>query len=201
MSGVFKIVVTGPFNSGKTTFISTISEIDVVSTERQTRGESGKADRTTVAMDFGKITLPDDNVIHLYGTPGQERFSFMWEILSEGMLGFVLLVDGSSPSTFPEAKRILDKFRSFSEEPFIVGVTRPDIPECAELGEVVSSLGKDGEVRAIKCDASKIFDVKRTLVELLEMVLEKIDEKEVEGAQRVSLDYSEKECVNLGKIV
>ncbi len=200
MAGVFKIVVTGPYNSGKTTFISTISEIDVVSTERKTRGLGGSRDKTTVAMDFGKITLPDDNIIHLYGTPGQERFSFMWEILSEGMLGFVLLVDGSDPSKFVEAKRILDRFRSFSQEPFIVGMTRAELPTCVPERELSSFLGTQGEARIIKCDARKIFDVKRTLVELLEMVLAKIDRMEGASAVDVSSAGSSKEFISPGRL-
>jgi signal recognition particle receptor subunit beta len=81
-----KIVVTGPFNSGKTEFIKTVSEIDVVSTERKITAEQEKIkESTTVAMDFGRITVDDDLVLYLFGTPGQKRFDFMWEILSEGM--------------------------------------------------------------------------------------------------------------------
>ena len=86
-----KIVVTGPFNAGKTQFIQSVSEIDVVSTERKisTTERRVKA-MTTVAMDFGRITVDDDLVLFPFGTPGQKRFDFMWEILSEGMLGFIV---------------------------------------------------------------------------------------------------------------
>src|SRR5664279_6028877 len=88
-----KMVITGPFSSGKTEFIRSISEIDVVTTER---GISSEAERTvkestTVAMDFGRITVDDDLVLYLFGTPGQRRFDFMWEILAEGMLGLSLI--------------------------------------------------------------------------------------------------------------
>ncbi len=80
-----KIVVTGPFASGKTQFIQTISEIDVVATERKISGESERIkNATTVAMDFGRITIDEDLILYLFGTPGQRRFNFMWEILSEG---------------------------------------------------------------------------------------------------------------------
>ena len=82
-----KIVVTGPFNSGKTEFIRSVSEIDVVSTERRISAEMEKVkETTTVAMDFGRITVDEDLILFLFGTPGQRRFDFMWEILSEGML-------------------------------------------------------------------------------------------------------------------
>jgi hypothetical protein len=86
-----KIVVTGPFSSGKTEFIQSISEIDVVSTERKISLESEKIkNATTVAMDFGRITIDKELVLYMFGTPGQRRFDFMWEILSEGMLGFIV---------------------------------------------------------------------------------------------------------------
>ena len=82
-----KIVITGPFNAGKTSLIKAVSEITVLSTERQVSDSSGEGDgETTVAMDFGRITVSDDVVLYLFGTPGQARFSFMWETLSEGML-------------------------------------------------------------------------------------------------------------------
>ena len=88
-----KMVVTGPFSAGKTEFIRSVSEIDVVSTERKISSVQEKSvkEATTVAMDFGRITVDDDLVLYLFGTPGQRRFDFMWEILSEGMLGFVVM--------------------------------------------------------------------------------------------------------------
>ncbi len=88
-----KIVVTGPFNAGKTQFIRSISEIDVVNTERKitSKAEMVKS-QTTVAMDFGRITVDDDLILYLFGTPGQRRFDLMWEILSEGMLCFLVMV-------------------------------------------------------------------------------------------------------------
>ena len=88
-----KMVVTGPFNAGKTEFIQSVSEIDVVSTERKisSTAERSVKESTTVAMDFGRITVDEDLVLYLFGTPGQKRFDFMWEILSEGMLGFIVM--------------------------------------------------------------------------------------------------------------
>ena len=80
-----KMVVTGPFNAGKTEFIQTVSEIDVVSTERRISSEAEKVkESTTVAMDFGRITVDDELVLYLFGTPGQKRFDFMWEICRKG---------------------------------------------------------------------------------------------------------------------
>src|SRR3712207_3217009 len=103
-----KIVVTGPFGAGKTSLISTISEIDVLSTEKGVtdRPQADKP-KTTVAMDFGRLTIDDELSLYLFGTPGQKRFDFMWEILAEGMLGFIVLVDASRPDAASEAAEIL----------------------------------------------------------------------------------------------
>src|SRR3954453_20916933 len=89
-----KIVVTGPFAAGKTTLIRTISEITVLSPERgiSDSTRSRKAE-TTVAMDFGRITIDGDLVLYLFGTPGQDRFDFMWDDLVRGAIGAIVLVD------------------------------------------------------------------------------------------------------------
>src|SRR5215213_7895804 len=114
-----KVVVTGPFSAGKTTLIRTISEITVLSTERGiTDSTRARKAETTVAMDFGRITIDRDLVLYLFGTPGQERFDFMWEILGEGMLGYVLLLDSSRPESLAEAVGILDAFRRMARVPF-----------------------------------------------------------------------------------
>lgn len=174
MGRTFKIVVTGPFNSGKTTFIGTISEIEVVATERKTTS-SGRTFDTTVAMDFGRVTLTGGDVLHLYGTPGQERFDFMWEVLSEGMLGYVVLVDGTEPSSIEDARSIMDAFEAISDRPFVVGLTRPDRSRCASRERVAVELGGADVVR---CDARKVTDVKEVLLALLKKVLELAEEVE-----------------------
>src|SRR6478752_3847363 len=102
-----KVVVTGPFAAGKTTLIRTISEITVLSTERGITDETkSRKNETTVAMDFGRITIDRELVLYLFGTPGQERFDFMWEILGEGMLGYVVALNRSSGLDGEEDKRI-----------------------------------------------------------------------------------------------
>src|SRR4051812_24276477 len=89
----YKVLVTGPFNSGKTTFVQTVSDIDVVTTEKKiTTEDRGIKNETTVAMDYGRVEL-EGRILHLSGTPGQTRFSFMWDILAREMNAFVVLVD------------------------------------------------------------------------------------------------------------
>lgn len=181
MDGVYKIVVTGPFNSGKTTFIGTMSEIEVVSTERMTRVTSGERALTTVAMDFGRISLSHGSVIHMYGTPGQGRFDFMWEILAEGMLGYVVLLDGSDPSTFEEGKGIMEAFTNMCDAPFVVGLTRADKKECIDTESVREKLAPRNDVEVLKVDARRREDVKYVLLSLLELVMERAEAVEPVG--------------------
>jgi hypothetical protein len=171
-----KIVVTGPFAAGKTTLIRTISEITVLSTERSISDEtrSRKTD-TTVAMDFGRITIDRDLVLYLFGTPGQDRFDFMWEILGEGMLGYVLLVDAARPDSLEEAKAILDAFRRMAHVPFVVGLNRSAGLDENEEATVRAGLELDTDVPVVPCDVTDRESVKSVLLALLYSVVESID--------------------------
>lgn len=171
-----KIVVTGPFDSGKTAFIRSISEIKVVSTERKITAEAEKIkDSTTVAMDFGRITVDDDLVLYLFGTPGQRRFDFMWEILSEGMLGFVVMVDSTRPETFREARSILQTFKAYAPTPYVVAANKQDKPDAWDLDDMQVALRLDPSVKLVKCTATRKSSVKQVLLELLYSILNDID--------------------------
>jgi small GTP-binding protein len=174
-----KIVVTGPFAAGKTTLIRTISEITVLSTEREISDEtrSRKSD-TTVAMDFGRITIDRDLVLYLFGTPGQERFDFMWEILGEGMLGYVLLVDASRPDSLQESSGILDAFRKMAHVPFVVGLNRSEGVDEVEEGVIRSRLGLEPEVPIVPCDVTDRESVKSVLLALLYALVNSLDAAE-----------------------
>jgi small GTP-binding protein len=171
-----KIVVTGPFAAGKTTLIRTISEITVLSTERGISDDtrSRKAE-TTVAMDFGRITIDRELVLYLFGTPGQERFDFMWEILGEGMLGYVLLVDASRPETLAEAQHILEAFRRMARVPFVVALNRTDEPASMGEGHVRAALDLEPHVPVVPCDATDKGSVKDVLLALLYSVLDELE--------------------------
>ncbi len=171
-----KMVVTGPFSSGKTQFIQTVSEIDVVATERKISSESEKIkETTTVAMDFGRITVDDDLVLYLFGTPGQKRFDFMWEILSEGMLGFVVMVDSSRPETFREARRILETFRAYAPTPYVVTANKQDLPDAWDPEDMRIALRLSPEVKLLSCTATNKESVKNALLELLYSILERME--------------------------
>ena len=174
-----KIVVTGPFSAGKTQFIQTVSEIDVVSTERKITSESERIkERTTVAMDFGRITVDDDLVLYLFGTPGQKRFDFMWEILSEGMLGFVVLIDSVRPETFREARTILDTFRAYAPTPYVVAANKQDLEDAWGVDDLRIALRIDSDVKLLPCVAQDRESVRNALLELLYSILEEMDTQE-----------------------
>lgn len=174
-----KIVVTGPFSAGKTEFINSVSEIDVVSTERRISDDTRAVkDQTTVAMDFGRITVDTDLVLYLFGTPGQKRFDFMWEILSEGMLGFIVLIDSVKSETFREARYILDVFKDYADTPFVVAANKQDLPDAWSPEDLRIALRIDHGVKVLPCVATDKEQVKTVLLELLYTILEGIGEGE-----------------------
>jgi uncharacterized protein len=175
-----KMVVTGPFSAGKTEFIRSVSEIDVVSTERKISSipERTVKEATTVAMDFGRITVDDDLVLYLFGTPGQRRFDFMWEILSEGMLGFVVMVDSTRPETFREARSILETFRAYAPTPYVVAANKQDMKDAWEVDDMRHALRLDPKVKLVPCIATDRESVKAILLELLYSILNEMENGE-----------------------
>ena len=173
-----KMVITGPFSSGKTEFIGSISEIDVVSTEKKITSSAERIkETTTVAMDFGRITVGDDLVLYLFGTPGQKRFDFMWDILSQGMLGFIVMVDSTKPETFREAKRILETFEGYAQTPYVVSANKQDVEDAWDPEDLRIILRLKPEVKILPCVATDKESVKNVLLELLYSILEQIDQE------------------------
>ena len=168
---IYKVVVTGPFNSGKTEFVRNGSDIDIVETERSiTTEDKGIKALTTVAMDFGRVDY-DDNRVHLYGTPGQTRFSFMWETLAKDMNGFIVLVDATDPPSFPDAADLIETFSGFVDVPFIVVANKVDLDDAVSLDEVREGTRISDDVRVVKCVAIKKDSVRDVVTAMLkEMV-------------------------------
>jgi signal recognition particle receptor subunit beta len=175
-----KVVVTGPFAAGKTTLIRTISEITVLSTERGVSDSTRKRKaETTVAMDFGRITIDRDLVLYLFGTPGQDRFDFMWEILGEGMIGYLLLVDASQEGSVDEAAGIHEAFRRMARVPYVVAVNRARADDHAIVEAVRQRLEIPADVAILACDATDKDSVKNVLLALLYAVLDEVEAEAV----------------------
>lgn len=167
---VHKIVITGPFNSGKTEFVKTISDIPVVETEKNiTTEDRGIKAETTVAMDFGRVTL-DGETLHLFGTPGQTRFNFMWEILASEMNGFIVLVDATDTPSFPEAAELIHQFSSFVQVPYIVVSNKIDLPSAVSLQEVREGTRAGSNIHVMECISTKRESVSAVLREMLKLL-------------------------------
>jgi signal recognition particle receptor subunit beta len=171
-----KIIVGGGFGAGKTTFVTSVSEIEPVTTEGAMTSAGAKVDApavsaskltTTVAMDFGRITIDPTLVVYLFGTPGQDRFGFMWDDLVHGAVGAVVLVD---------TRRVTDSFPAIDyfehiDLPFVVAVNRFDGELEHDLDDVRTALDLAPEVPVLSADARVGDDVKDTLLALLDVVL------------------------------
>lgn len=139
---LIRLVITGTPGAGKTTFIRTVSDIGIVDTDRTaTDATASLKSKTTVAFDFGRVTLGSRMDLHIYGTPGQSRFNFMWDILIRKANAYMLLVAAHRPQDFPQARQILEFMNERVQIPFVVGVTHMDHAVAYSPDQILHQLG------------------------------------------------------------
>ncbi|NEP00774.1 MAG: GTPase [Symploca sp. SIO2E9] len=141
-----RIVVTGILGAGKSTFVKTASETEVVAIERNITDEiSTLKEKTTVAFDFGKLLFTPNLELHIYGTPGQSRFEFMWEMLINWASAYILLVAAHQPSGFDEARELLSFMTQRAQVPMVIGLTHMDCSGALPPEEIINFLGYEYE--------------------------------------------------------
>lgn len=170
----YKVVFSGPVGAGKTTAIAAISDIEPFQTEELATDEvKDIKENTTVAMDYGMMKLDNDDCIHLYGTPGQKRFEFMWEVLTEGGIGLVLLMNNNDKDPLNECEKYLDAFSEYIASTGVsIGITRMEVNSTPTIDDYHKLL-KSRNICApiIEVDPRESRDV----VLLLESLLYSID--------------------------
>lgn len=166
-----KILFAGPVGAGKTTAIATISDTEVANTDVNAHDEVvERKDRTTVAMDYGTLRIDDALTIQLIGTPGQERFSFMWDILSVGAIGVVMLIDNARPDPLGDLRTCLTEFSRLLDQKDsagVVGITcydRSSNPPILAHHQLVREMGY--RLPVLEVDARRREDVKTALMAL-----------------------------------
>jgi len=170
MSRAYKVVVTGAFNAGKSVFIRTVSDIPVVSTERSITDDLATVkETTTVAMDYGQTTV-GGCLLHLYGTPGQERFGFMLDILAREVDGMLVLVDSTDRFSLTAARRLLRRLRRKRGIPILTVATKQDGRRAMSPEELAKGLHIKPPVTVVPCDPRRKSSVRRVLEQLLTLV-------------------------------
>ncbi len=180
----FKIIVAGAFAVGKTTLIAAISDEKVVGTEVDTSGtEADVKETTTVGMEYGTFAVGGDDIeveLNLFGVPGQERFSFMWDIVAEGMDGLLLLVDAQRPETWAEALAVGQHFRQQRDVPLVVAINRTDDPDAA-IAAVSAGVPIDG-AEYVTCDPRDTESARAAVIEVLYLLLDRIEAEDTEAS-------------------
>lgn len=165
------ILVTGPFGAGKSQFIETISDIPVVSTEQKITDllEGTEKNLTTVAMDYGRVSI-GGTTLHLRGTPGQERFDFMRDLLAREVNGYVLLLDSTNSTHVSKALALLDGLEHLRTKPRVVVANKQDLENATHVDDVRRELGLGDQVLVLPCISTRRSSVRQVLIQLIDQI-------------------------------
>jgi len=186
-----KILVAGHFGAGKTTFVKTASQIRVVETEKKTtlEEERRKKASTTVAMDYGEYISKNGKLVHIFGIPGQERFSFMWPILARNSRLFLILLDSTDTSRWYEAFKQISIFRNqIRDAIFLFVANKRDLPNALPMEEIRKRLKLPPHIKLLESVATD----KNSVIGVIEEALAELERIEKEKSQE-----EEKEIANL----
>jgi signal recognition particle receptor subunit beta len=180
---IMRLVVTGTVGAGKSTFIRSASEIEVVDTDRKATDEvAGLKQNTTVSMDFGTLQFGEEMALHIYGTPGQIRFDFMWEILIERAHAYILLIAAHRPSEFHHARRIMNFMNQRAHIPMIIGITHGDCDGAWSNEDIALALGYQESAitpPVVSVNADEEESVVKALITLVEHYMETTNVEEM----------------------
>lgn len=172
MTKLYKLVVTGAFNAGKTTFVKTLSEIEPVNTDKATHSQGEKKIKatTTVALDYGKVRINQGSAVHLFGTPGQARFDFMRDILAEEMHGFIFLIDSTDRHHLNQAAELLAAFKKHKNVPYVLAANKADRQRLSsdEIRQVFKLPARQPLVACVATDKASARAVVEQLISLIE---------------------------------
>lgn len=170
-----KILFSGTTGAGKTTAIGQVSEIPPLSTDVRNTDTGLSKQMTTVGMDYGEVTLDNGDKLRLYGTPGQQRFDFMWKILSKGALGLIILIDNRQPDPLADLDRYLDGFAQLIEDTAcVVAVGRTETHPTPDLEQFASHMAECGVLCPVL--AADVRDAEQ-VTQLLELLLLQLETK------------------------
>ena len=174
-----RAVVAGPVSSGKSTFVKTASEKNLIETERlSTDSTSLLKPQTTVAFDFSRLILSPEMEMHVYGTPGQSRFDFMWDLLIKRADAYILLVAAHRPDDLPSAGEILVYMHQRVQIPMIVGITHTDCPNARSVAEIIDALDyldKEKPPMVMTVDPMNKTSVLKVVMKLKSLILGETD--------------------------
>lgn len=180
----YKVILVGRSGSGKTTAISSVSEIKTISTEVATTDQTmGSKATTTVGFDYGEVRIPGgDNRVRLYGAPGQERFSFMWDILGQGTLGILLLADNHRPDPLEETRLYLRAFKSKLMDGRVIallGIVKSDLSPYPGVEQYQALLREEGLSLPVATLDARLQDSVLLMLKVLFRNLERARTEEV----------------------